>query len=129
MTGNRVLFKIKGQIIGVAQNVQVSDDFGLQDVDGLGDVETQEFVVGKITHTITGDKYFVSEKTLRALGFVPTSEEWLTAPEFEVEIQDRIAGATVELYMGCKFATHSRSYQKHAVVGENFTIRCRTKST
>lgn len=128
MTGNRALFKIKGTVIGAAQNVSCSDDFGLQDVDGLGDVEAVEMVVGKITHNISGEKYFVSADTLRKLGLVPTSEEWLTAPELEVEIIDSVSGTTVELYTGCKFATHSRSYSKHTITGESFTLRARHKS-
>lgn len=129
MTGNRALFKIRGETIGVAQNVNCSDDFGLQDVDGLGDVEAQELVVGKITHTISGEKYFVSSNTLRKLGLVPTSEEWLTAPELEIEIIDSANGETIELYTGAKFATHSRKYNKHTISGEDFTIRARNKST
>jgi hypothetical protein len=129
MTGNRALFKIKGQTVGAAQNVSCSDDFGLQDVDGLGDVEAVELVVGKITHTISGEKYFVNADTLRALGIVPTSAEWLTAPELEIEIIDTVSGGTVELYTGAKFATHSRKYSKHTIVGEDFTIRAMHKST
>lgn len=129
MTGNRALLKIAGQTIGAAQNVSCSDDFGLQDVDGLGDVEAIELVVGKISHTISGEKYFVSADTLRSLGIVPTSEQWLTAPELEIEIIDTVSGTTVELYTGCKFATHSRKYNKHQIVGEDFTIRAMHKST
>lgn len=128
MTGNRALFKIKGTVVGAAQNVSCSDDFGLQDVDGLGDVEAVELVVGKISHTISGEKYFVSADTLRALGIVPTSADWLTAPELEVEIIDSVSGRTVELYTGCKFATHSRKYGKHQITGEDFTIRAMHKT-
>ena len=97
-TGNRVLLKIAGTTIGVCQNVSFDDNFDLQDVDGIGDVEVQEFVVGKITHQISGEKYFVSADTLRKLSLVPTSEEWLTAPELEVEVIDTVSGATVEFY-------------------------------
>lgn len=122
-TGNRALFKIKGQIIGMAQNVSCSDDFGLQDVDGLGDVEALEMVVGKITHSINGSAYFIKAETLTNLGFVPKSDQWLTAPELEVEIIDKVTGETIELYTGAKFATHSREYSKHTITGQQFTIR------
>lgn len=128
MTGNRALIKIGGTVIGFAQNVDIQDDFGLQDVDSMGDPETKEFVVGKISHTISGSRYHVSAKSLRQLGLVPTTEEWLTAPELEIEIQDAVSFATVETYVGCKFATHSRTYTKHSIVGENFTIKARHKA-
>ena len=124
-TGNRVLLKIKGEIVGTCQNVSFDDDFGLQEVDGLGDVEVQEHVVGKLTHRISGEKYFVAGNTLQKLGFVPTSAEWLTAPELTVEVIDTVSGSTVENYTGCKFNTHSRRYTKHTVTGENFQIFAR----
>lgn len=123
MTGNRAIFKIKGQTVGAAQNVSCSDDFGLQDIDELGNPESVELVVGKIGHTISGEKYFVNADTLRTLGIVPSSEQWLTAGDLEVEIIDTVTGTTLELYTGCKFASHSRNYTKHTVVGESFTIR------
>lgn len=128
-TGNRVLLKIKGETIGVAQNCSFDDNFDLQDVIGLGDVETQEHVVGHITHQISGEKYFVAADTLRKLGIVPTSEEWLTAPELEAEVIDTVSGTTVELYTGCKFNTHNRRYTAHRITGENFLIKARHKST
>jgi len=127
MTGNRALFKIKGVTIGAAQNVTISDDFGLQDVDGLGDVEAQEIVVGKMTHTISGERYFVSSANLSQLGLVPGVQEWLTAPELEVEIIDSVTNQTIEHYTGCKFGTHSRKYTKHMITGEDFTIRAMHK--
>jgi len=123
MTGNRALFKMRGIVVGAAQNVTCSDDFGLQDVDGLGNAESLELIPGKRTHTISGSKYFVSNKNLIQLGMIPKSDEWLTAPDFEVEIIDCISGATVELYTGCKFGSHSRQYGKHSVCGEDFQIR------
>lgn len=128
MTGNRALIKIKGQVVGIIQSVTFSDDFGLQDVDGCGDVEAQELVVGKITHSISGDRYFVSKQNLRQQGLVPDSAAWLTAPELEVEVQDTITGQPLEVYTGCKFATHTRRYTKHLVCGEDFTIRAMHKS-
>lgn len=128
-TGNRVLLKIKGETIGVAQNCSFDDNFDLQSVEGLGDVESQEFVVGLLSHSISGEKYFASADTLRKLGFVPTSEEWLTAPELEIEVIDTVSGTTIELYTGCKFGSHSRRYTSHRITGENFQIKARHKST
>lgn len=128
MTGNRAVFKIAGTVIGLAQSVEVSDDFGLQEVDGLGQIEVQELVPGKLTHRISGSSYFVSNKNLRQMGLVPESGDWLSSPEFEVEIQDAVTFTTVESYVGCKFATHSRSYGKHQITGQSFQIYARHKA-
>ena len=124
-TGNRVILKLKGEAIGICQNVSFEDDFNLQEVDGLGDVEVQEHVVGKLTHRISGEKYIIAADTLEKLNFVPNSDEWLTAPELSVEVVDTVSGTTIENYTGCKFNTHSRRYTKHQVTGENFQILAR----
>ena len=128
MTGNRAIFKIAGQVIGIAQNVTFNDDAGLQDVSGIGNHESVELVTGHVSYSISGDRYFVSGKMLNKLGLVPTSDEWLTAPELEVEVIDKVSEETLELYTGCKFGTHSRTYNKHTISGENFTIRALHKS-
>jgi hypothetical protein len=128
MTGNRAIFKIAGKVIGVAQNVEVSDDFGLQEVDGLGNLEVQEYVPGKLTHRISGSSYFVVNQNLRQLNLVPESGDWLSSPEFEVEIQDALTNSTVESYVGCKFASHSRTYAKHQITGQSFQIYARHKA-
>jgi hypothetical protein len=128
MTGNRAIFKIAGNVIGVAQNVEVSDDFGLQEVDGLGSLEVQEYVPGKLTHRISGSSYFVANQSLRQQNMVPTSEDWMSSPEFEVEIQDSITNTTIENYVGCKFASHSRTYAKHQIAGQSFQIYARHKA-
>jgi hypothetical protein len=128
MTGNRALFKIKGTIVGAGQNCSVDDNFGIQTVDGLGEVEALELVVGAVTHKISGEKYFVNSDTLTKLGIVPKTSDWLTAPEFDVEIIDSVSGTTTEHYTGCKFESTSRKYGKHQIVGESFSIIARHKA-
>lgn len=126
-SGNRVLLKIRGQIIGVCGNVDVQDDFNLQEADGIGSMEVQEFVPGKLTYTISGEKMVVAADILTALGLVPRSDDWLLSPELEVEIIDTVSSKTVEHYTGCKFASHSRRYGKHVITSESFQIRARHK--
>ena len=129
MTGNRVLFKLGGNIVGAGvQDVSMQDAHNLQDVDGLGSVETQELVPGKLVHTINVSTYFISGKNLRQAGYVPESDDILTADDFEIEIQDRLTQQTVELYTGCRFDSHARTYTKHNICGENATIRALHKA-
>jgi hypothetical protein len=100
----------------------------LQDVDGLGSPETQELVPGKLGHSISLSRYFIYNKKLTDLGLVPGSDEVLTSGALEIEVIDNVAGQTLELYTGCKAASHSRSYGKHVVSGENATFRALHKS-
>src|SRR4030042_5038103 len=86
LTGNLIVIKIQGQEIGRAQNVTADSDFGLEDVSGIGDVEVQEHVNTKITHTLTMDKFIISKKTLLELGYVPVSEDVLQKGVLDIEI-------------------------------------------
>lgn len=129
MTGNRALLKIKGETVGagLVQSVSVQDDFGLQDVDGLGTAESVELVVGKITHSITISKFFVYNKKLQELGYVPGDGSYLTTGELDVEIIDNVTQATLEHYTGCKAVSTGRSYGKHAPTTEDLQLRALKK--
>lgn len=129
MTGNRALLKLKGETIGagIVQNVNVSDDYGLQDIDGLGSAETIELVPGKVSHNISLSKFFVYNKKLKDLGIAPSSSEYLTSGDIDIEIIDNVTQTTIEHYAGCKLASSSRSYGKHAPSSDEGTFRALTK--
>ena len=128
MTGNRVLLKIEGKTIGGGvQNVDFSDDLGLQDVDGTGSAETQELVIGKVSHTISLSHYFVYNKLLTDLGFIPGRDEYLTSGAMQIEVIDKVSGETIELYEGCKAASYSRTYGKHTLSTGSATFRALSK--
>lgn len=125
MTGNRAILKIGGVAvaIGFIQNVNVNDDFGLQDVDGLGEEESVELVTGKVSHSISMSKLFPYNKKLTDLGYVPEKANYLIGNEFEIEILDKLGQKTLELYTGAKVASYGRSYGKHAVCMEDVQFR------
>jgi hypothetical protein len=122
LTGNLILIKIQGTEIGRAQNVTADSDFGLEDVSGIGDVEVQEHINTKLTHTITVDKFIINKKTLLELGFVPVNEDVLTMGVIDIEILTK-DGALVKKYESCSCANYSIRVQAHALVGENATWR------
>ena len=130
MTGNRVILKINGAAVGFGvQNVDFQDSFGLQDVDGIGQAESFEMVVGKITHTISLSSYNIAGNDLIKQGFVPTADDWMTAGVVDIEVLDKITGQTIELYTGCRADSHSRSYAKHSLSGQNASFRAIHKQT
>jgi hypothetical protein len=86
-------------------------------------------VTGKISHSFNLSQYRVSGSSLRTAGFIPEDADWLTSGDLEMEVIDNISGATLELYTGCKAASHTRSYQKHTVCGENASFRALKRET
>ena len=122
LTGNLILLKIGGVEIGRAQNVTADTDYGLEDVSGIGDVEVQEHVNTKITHTITVDKFIINKKTLLELGMVPVSEDVLEMGVIDIEILTK-DGTLIKKYESCSCASYSLRVAAHAIVGENATWR------
>ena len=117
--GNRAVLKLDGEVIGIVQNVDFNDSFGLQKLSGIGDREGQELVDGETDYSFNLTKSFVYGDRLVDKGFSPTSTDPLTGVEFELEIYDKISGRTLEHYSGCKINTVGRSYGKHAIIMEN----------
>lgn len=122
LTGNIVVIKIGGQEVGRCQNVTCDSDFGLEDVSGIGDVEVQEHVNTKITHTLTMDKFIINKKTLLELGIVPVSEDVLNMGVLDIEVLTK-DGTLIKKYESCSCANYSLRVSAHAIVGENASWR------
>lgn len=122
LTGNICVIKIGGQEVGRAQTVTADSDFGLEDVSGIGNVEVQEHVNTKVTHTLTMAKFIINKKTLLELGIVPISEDVLTTGVLDIEILTK-DGTLIKKYESCSCATYSLQVSTHAIVGENATWR------
>jgi len=122
LTGNIIILKIAGAEVGRAQNATADSDFGLEDVSGIGDVEVQEHVNTKVTHTLTVDKFIINKKTLLELEIVPVSEDVLNMGVFDIEILTK-DGTLIKKYESCSCANYSLRVAAHAIVGENATWR------
>jgi len=122
LTGNLCVLKIGGVEVGRAQNVTADSDFGLEDVSGIGNVEVQEHVNTKVTHTITVDKYIINKKTLLEIGWVPVSEDVLLMGVIDIEILTK-DGHLIKKYESCSCANYSLRVSAHAIIGENATWR------
>ena len=129
MTGNRALLKLNGQTVGagLTQNLNIQDDLGLQDVDGIGVAESVELVVGAVRHTISMSKFFIFNQKLIDAGYMPTNTQYLTAGALEIEVLDNVTGQTLEHYTGVKMASCGRTYGKHVPCTEDATFRALTK--
>ena len=127
LTGNKVNILINGQIIGSGvQSVGADTDFGLQDADGIGSALPYEHIVGKVTHSITLEKYVISKENLIALGYVPNDETLLTSGTIDIAVVGK-DGTPEFVYVNCSAANHRMNIVKHAISGENATFRALNK--
>jgi len=123
LTGNIISIKIGGTEVGRAQNITADTDFGLEDVSGIGDVEVQEHVNTKITHTFSMEKFIINKKTLLELGIVPVSEDVLTMGVIDIEILEKTSGTLIKKYESCSCQTYNLRVAAHQIVGESATWR------
>jgi hypothetical protein len=120
LTGNLVLLRIAGKVIGRAQTADFDDDFGIEPVSGIGDFEPQEHVPLRATHTITVSKFVIDRNSLQQLGIVSTGEEILTAGVIDIEVITK-DNKTVKKVESCTCRTYRLSVNAHAIIGENAT--------
>jgi hypothetical protein len=128
LTGNIIIIKIGGSEVGRAQNVTADTDFGLEDVSGIGNVEVQEHVNTKITHTFSMEKFIINKATLLELGIVPVSEDVLTSGVLDIEILTK-DGTLVKKYESCSCQTYNLRVAAHQIVGESATWRALSCAT
>lgn len=125
--GNRVLIQLNGITVGAGvQSLRTSNDFGIQDLDGIGSALTQEFVPGKFVYTLTLSKVAFLNTTLQKLGIEPNPDT-LVVTEFSIMVIDRILNQNIAVYNGCVLANSSTDFNKHTLSLENATFRAKTK--
>ena len=128
LTGNKVNIRINGELVGagILQSVTGDTDYGLQDVDGIGSPLSSSFEIGKVSHSITLDKYIISKKSLVSLGYAPDDENLLVTTPIDLEIINK-SGEVEVIYKSASCANHRLSITKHAIIGENATFRSRRR--
>jgi hypothetical protein len=120
LTGNIVLLRIAGEIVGRAQSADFDDDFGVEQVSGIGDLEPQEHVSMRMTHTCAINKFVISRKSLQQIGTVPVDERILTMGVIDIEVLSK-DNKLIKKIESCTCQNYRLSVNAHAIVGENAT--------
>jgi hypothetical protein len=79
--GTRLALRFDGQIVGLIQSVQASDDYGLEPVHVLGQLQCVEYVPTAARHQLTCSKIVMRNASLKKLNLEPTSAgRWENLP-------------------------------------------------
>lgn len=102
MTGNRIIVKFGGDVIGMVQDLRCSDDYGLEPVSGIGDIHIVEYVPTMARHTLHVSQMVLSKGSILAnRGVAKNANDMLKGLVVDFEIWDRGAGvATSENISG-----------------------------
>jgi hypothetical protein len=122
-TGNRVVVRFDGKIIGLAQNVRGSDDYALDPASGIGDAHVQEYVPTIARHTVTVGFMALKQKGLAEQGIAPeNADEALKGYVFDIELYDKDTNTMLKKYIDCSYNNGDLDVTKHAIIMRNATF-------
>lgn len=116
-SGNRVVVMMDGVAVGLAQSVRASDDYGLEEASGIGDIHVQENVPTKATHRVSVTKMVLNQEDLRARGVFPENgDQALKGLVFDMVSMDKDTGEVLVTYVGCSFNSGDVDTTKHSII-------------
>ncbi|CAH2606337.1 conserved protein of unknown function (plasmid) [Rhodovastum atsumiense] len=65
-SGNRIEVRVDDRVIGLIQSVRLSDNYGLEDASGIGDIHVVEHVPSKAVHSVSISNMALVRQNLRS---------------------------------------------------------------
>lgn len=116
-SGNRIIVKIDGKEVGLAQSVRMNDDYGPEPASGIGDIHVVEYVPTMARHNLNVSNMVLKTKNLRDQGIaVENGDAALRGMVMDFEIFDKDTGRLLRKYLGCSYASGDSEVSKHAIV-------------
>lgn len=127
ITGNLVVVKLNNKVLGLLQNVRVSNSYGIDPQSGIGDIHFQDLPATQARHNISVGKAMMLNESLESAGVVPQNGvEALKQPYFSIEAyQVDPTGAQGKLLWAadfCKYDSGEVDVQPHRTVMQNATF-------
>ena len=121
-SGNRIEVQFDGKVVGLLQNVRMSDSYDHQPASGVGDIHVQEYVPSMARHEITAETMVLFTKNLRDSGIaMENGDVVLQGLVFDIVIygRDPKNSGVLRKYTKCSYTSGDVSMQKHAILVAN----------
>ena len=118
-SGNTVLLKVNGSIVGRAQSLDGRRSFGTEGVYEIGSIMPQEHINNRYEGTVSLERFLIKKADLAKVGLTALGEEILTKDIIDIEVIDKATGETVRVYRGCTAQDYSENFRVGAISGEN----------
>lgn len=122
VTGNIIVIKYKGSVIGRAQGLDARRSYGTEGIYEIGSIMPQEHVHQRYEGSFTLERYLVRTKDMIKLGIASLGAGILDIGVIDFEVQDKLTGKTIRVYKGCTCSDHSENFRANAISGENATF-------
>lgn len=116
-SANRVDVVIDGKRVGAVQSVRFSEDYGVEQVYGIGDIEPVESVPTAARYSLSVSNVVLRKASLRSLGIVP--EDGAAALQGRVisfEQYDKETGELLRAFRGCTYSSGDVDISKNAIL-------------
>lgn len=119
-SGNRIQVEFDGKQIGLVQSLRMSDNYGLEDASGIGDVHVVEHVPSKAVHTIAVSKMTLRTELMRKAGLTPENgDAVLQGLVFDIVSYSKDTGQVVRSYINCSYDSGDVDVSAHRIVMSN----------
>jgi len=126
MTGARAIFRIAGSKIAWASNVSYNENYQLEPINVLDQLQVQEHAEVGYTVDMQCQSFRVAEASVKQLGIMSTLSQVLTQGELTAEVIDKITGATLLLMTGVKLQARQTTVDARGVMTETWSFVGRT---
>lgn len=123
VSGNTVLLKVKGTVVGRAQSLDGRRSFGTEGVYEIGSIMPQEHINNRYEGTVSLERFLIKKGDLAKIGMSALGEEILTTDVIDIEVIDKASGETIRVYRGCTCVDYSENFRVGAISGENASFQ------
>lgn len=126
-SGNTILLKVKGEVIGRAQSLDGRRSFGTEGVYEIGSIMPQEHINNRYEGTVSLERFLIKKSDLAKIGMAALGEEILTRDIIDIEVlskyDDNDNPQVIRVYRGCTAVDYSENFRVGAISGENATFQ------
>lgn len=124
-SGNRVAVVFDGKQIGAMQSARMTDDYGLEPVYGIGDINPIENVPTAARYSLSCQNVVLRKGAMRAAGLIPENgNEVLQGLVFDVEVYDKDDGSLIRKHVGCSYTSGDIDFQRNAIIMASAQFVC-----
>lgn len=123
VSGNLILIKIDGHVIGRAQSLDPRINFGTEGVYEIGTIMPQEHVQLRYEGSFTLSRFLLRKDNLVEAGYMGIGEDILQKGIIDIEIQNKVDNKTLRVYRGCTFTDYTENHRANAISGEDATVQ------
>lgn len=123
VSGNLILIKIDGHVIGRAQSLDPRINFGTEGVYEIGSIMPQEHVQLRYEGSFTLSRFLLRKDSLVEAGYIGIGEDILQKGIIDIEIQNKVDNKTLRVYRGCTFTDYTENHRANAISGEDATVQ------